>query len=335
MLFFDMMDTMHLQLSALHQAHVMDVLLCLQEASGGPLVAQINQVKALRWYVRASGIPFPDLYAGLFLSVMQFPDGERREAIPLPLAAVVALEQLVLNADASTPDRLIAAAFLTSIWASLRFSDCQHVFWSSLLLDTSALRGVSHRTKTSRRGVPFICVGSGLLSRPDSPATWWTTTFLHLLEERRQALCTHMQTVAFAPDALFFWDVLRSGDSEAEGCFAPLQYGVALKWLRKFLAGLGLGAELSSSYTLRSAKATLLSWMNQLLLSPSLRAMQGHHKVDSVALYGRDDVWLPLSGQKALRRALLLGQANNKTVLQTSAKTNPHTKLTALSKALV
>ena len=90
MLFFDMMETMHLQLSALHQAHVMDVLLCLQEASGGPLVAQINQVKALRWYVRASGIPFPDLYGGLFLSVMQSPDGERREAIPLPLAAVVA-----------------------------------------------------------------------------------------------------------------------------------------------------------------------------------------------------------------------------------------------------
>ena len=212
-LFFDMMDTMHLQLSALHQAHVMDVLLCFQEASGGPLVAQINQVKALRWYVRASGIPFPDLYGGLFLSVMQSPDGERREAIPLPLAAVVALEQLVLNAEASTPDRLIAAAFLTSIWASLRFSDCQHVFWSSLLLDTSALRGVSHRTKTSRRGVPFICVGSGLLSRPDSPDTWWTTTFLHLLEERRQALCTYMQTVAFAPDALFFWDALHSGDS--------------------------------------------------------------------------------------------------------------------------
>ena len=51
----------------------------------------------------------------------------------------------------------------------------------------------------------------------------------------------------------------------------------------------------------------VLSWLNQLLLSPSLRAMQGHHKVDSVTLYGRDDVWLPLSGQRALRRALLLG----------------------------
>ena len=73
MLFFDMMDTMRLHLSDLHQANVMDVLLCLQEASGGPLMAQINQVKALRWYVRASGIPFPDLYGGLFLSVMQPP----------------------------------------------------------------------------------------------------------------------------------------------------------------------------------------------------------------------------------------------------------------------
>ena len=71
--FFDMLDTMRLHLSDLHQSNLMDVLLCLQEASGGPLVAQINQVKALRWYVRASGIPFPDLYGGLFLSVMQPP----------------------------------------------------------------------------------------------------------------------------------------------------------------------------------------------------------------------------------------------------------------------
>ena len=147
MLFFDMLDTMRLQLSDLHQAHVMDVLLCLQEASGGPLVAQINQVKALRWYVRASGIPFPDLYGGLFLSVMQPPDGERKEAVPLPLAVVVALERLVLDPAQPSTDRLIAAAFLTCVWASLRFSDSQHVLWSSLLLDFSSLRGVSHRTR--------------------------------------------------------------------------------------------------------------------------------------------------------------------------------------------
>ena len=75
MLFFGMLDTMPLQLSDFNQANVMDVLPCLQEASGGPLVAQTNQVKALRWYLRASGISFPDLYGGLFLSVMQPPDG--------------------------------------------------------------------------------------------------------------------------------------------------------------------------------------------------------------------------------------------------------------------
>ena len=135
--FFDMLDTMRLQLSDLQQAHVMDVLPCLQEASGGPLVAQINQVKALRWYVRASGIPFPDLY------------GERKEAVPLPLAVVVALQRLVLDPAQPSRDRLIAAAFLTCVWASrLRFSDSRRVLWSSLLLDFSSLRGVSHRTKS-------------------------------------------------------------------------------------------------------------------------------------------------------------------------------------------
>ena len=204
-----------------------------------------HKLTKLRLYDGTFG---PDLYGGLFLSVMESPDGERREAVPLPLAAAVALEKLVLSACVG-----------------------------------------SHIAQKPHEGVSSV--GSGLLSRPDSPDTWWTTTFLNLLEERRQALCMRLQNVAFAPDAFFFWDALHSGDAEAEGCFAPLQYGVALKWLRKFLMSLGLGAEVSSSY------ATLLSWMNQLLLSPSLRAMQGHHKVDSVTLYGRDDVW----------RALLLG----------------------------
>ena len=45
--------------------------------------------------------------------------------------------------------------------------------------------------------------------------------FFHLLEERRQDLRTHMQTVAFAPDTLFFWDALHLGHSEAAGRFAP------------------------------------------------------------------------------------------------------------------
>ena len=164
-------------------------------------------------------------------------------------------------------DRLIAAAFLTCVWASLRFSDSQHVLWSSLLLDFSSLRGVSHRTKTTRRGVPFICVGSGLLGQHDSRDTWWTAAFLNLLEERRQALCAHLQHDAFAPDALFFWDALQTGDGDVDACFAPLQYGVALNWLRRFFVSVGFGSDVASVYTLRSAKATVLSWMNQLLCS--------------------------------------------------------------------
>ena len=46
---------------------------------------------------------------------MQSPDGKRREAVPLPLAVVVALEKLVLSADMPTPERLMAAAFLTCV----------------------------------------------------------------------------------------------------------------------------------------------------------------------------------------------------------------------------
>ena len=168
-------------------------------------MAQIKQVRALRWYVRASVISFPDLYGGLFLSVMQPPDSERREAVPWPLAVVVALERLVLDPAQPSKDRLIAAAVLSCVWASLR----QHASWD----------------------------------------TWWTTAFLNLLEERRQALCAHLHTDAFAPNALFFWDELQTGDGEVDACFAPLQYGVALNWLRKFLVSIGFGSDVASVYT--------------------------------------------------------------------------------------
>ena len=61
---------------------------------------------------------FPVLYAGLFLSVRQPPDGERRVAVLWPLAAVVALERLVLDSAQPSKDRFPADAFLTCVLAS-------------------------------------------------------------------------------------------------------------------------------------------------------------------------------------------------------------------------
>ena len=180
---------------------------CLQQVSKRPLVAQIHQGKTLRWYVHASGMAFLVLYGSLFLSARQPPDGERREAVLWPLAAVVALERLVLDPAQPSKNRLPADAFLTCVLASL----CQH----------------------------------------DSRDTWLTTAFLNLLEERRQALCAHLQTDAFAPDALFFWEELRNGDGEVDVCFAPLQYRVALNWLRKFFVGVRLGSDVAFVYTLQ------------------------------------------------------------------------------------
>ena len=73
--------------------------------------------------MHASGMSFPVLYAGLCLSVRQPPDGERRVAVLWPLAAVVALERLVLDPAQPSKDRLPADAFLTCVLASLRQHD--------------------------------------------------------------------------------------------------------------------------------------------------------------------------------------------------------------------
>ena len=56
----------------------------------------------------------------------------------------------------------------------------------------------------------------------------------------------------------------------------------------------GFSAEQAQLFTLHSLKCTLLCWGNQLHLSKSLRASQGHHRYTSVSgavqKYGRDDV---------------------------------------------
>ena len=100
--FFDMLDACGHSLDDLQQHVTMDVILCVQEESGDSLAMPLNMVKALRWYVRASLIPFPDLYGGLFLSSTSLGDAPRKEAMPLPLLIVVELERLLLSDFAST-----------------------------------------------------------------------------------------------------------------------------------------------------------------------------------------------------------------------------------------
>ncbi|CAE7210929.1 SMYD3 [Symbiodinium sp. CCMP2592] len=297
--FFDMLQAAGHHIGKLSQHHVMDVLLCCQEENSDSLSLPLNMIKALRWYLRVSLIAFPSLYGGLFIAATALPDGERKEAMPLPLIVVVELERLVLNVEAAVQDRVIAGALLCCVWASLRFSDSQHLLWSSLVSDAESLRGVCFRTKTNRRGSAFGVIATGFLSEVSSPEQSWTHVLLDLLRSIKSQVIERSGVGDFEPDALFFqWGVSN------EVLFAPLEYAFVLRWLRRFASAF---VPCGDNYTLHSCKATLLSIMNQLLLARELRSLQGHHKFDSAALYSRDDVWLPLAGQRVVRRAVLSG----------------------------
>ena len=103
----------------------------------------------------------------------------RREAPPLPLSFVIYLEKCLLHATGSVADRLVMGGFLLMIWGSLRWSDVQWVAPTQLTDDTTTLRGVARRTKSTARGMPFGILQSGFLGH-SVPASW-CTIWLNLL----------------------------------------------------------------------------------------------------------------------------------------------------------
>ena len=155
------------------------------------------------------------------------------------------------------------------IWSSLRFSDAQHVRWSSLnaASNVSVLRGISYRTKTGTRGAPFALGGCGLsASKGGVP---WMSAWLHGLQQVWD--CLRIADSSVEPDCLFFRCDL------AARTFELLSYTQCLRVLRAFVKD-WLGAhdfgqyssqclvssklsieDLVASYSLHSCKATVLS----------------------------------------------------------------------------
>ena len=298
--FFDTLEDMGYLLHAscvLSQAVVFDAFMMMVEGQAdpeatvdaAPRVDISNQLKALRWYVQALSIPAPDLYQGIFLAT-KLPEKERRESLPLPLSFVSYLEQLILSPHCKPAIARTAGAILLCVGASLRFSDMQHVRWSSLVLDPTCLRGTSYRTKTGV-GVPWICSLDFCNSDRSGPATSWIVHWLSLLsviwEDVQQQVDDSVD-----PDCLLF--------SYADDTNQPASYASGTRILRSFLflQDYGLSKVSALQYTFHSVTATMLSWMSQLQVNDRSRAEQGHHKLkDSVRLYGRDDVWNSLAAQ--------------------------------------
>ena len=279
-----------------------------------------NMLKALRWMVRTFSLDtFPPLVGPLFASVLAFSAKDRREAPPLALDFVLYLEQLVLRSGTPSMERIWAGSFLVCIWSSLRFSDAQHVRWSSVnaASDASVLRGISYRTKTGTRGTPFALGGCGLSASKGAVA--WISVWLHCLQQVWD--CLRGADAAVDPDCFFFRCDL------AARTFEPLSYTQCLRIFRTYLAD-WLGTHdsdkysshflvssdasvdaLVSTYSLHSCKATVLSWLAQLDERPDVRLAQGHHSnplLQSMTLYSRDSVFPALQAQSRLMSLLQL-----------------------------
>ena len=280
----------------LSQVHIADALLVMHRE--GEHVT--NGLKAIRWASKTLVLHLPNLYDGLMRTVSSMVISDRKEALPFTAWILAKLELELLFERGPTGRTLFIGAVLISIWASLRFSDSQHVKWDAILASSWCLRGTCFRTKTSRRGVPFGVLSWGIFGDLSCIHKTWVAKYLQLLGEEWMRLETSFG--AFTPDCLFF----TSNDEE----FCPLSYGQVLSSLRGLLVYLGVPSGEASRFTLHSMKVSLLSILSQLGESESSRAAQGHHahrESFSVKLYSRDDVWQALKCQEQVSLKLRSG----------------------------
>ena len=104
-----------------------------------------------------------------------------KEALPLPMAVVVAFEWRARLAEAPRWDTLVLGAYLTMVWGGLRRSSLQRTSPGSLALDNHTLRGLTWRSKVSRLGQPFGLWTFGLSSRP--PERGWGIFWFQCVSE--------------------------------------------------------------------------------------------------------------------------------------------------------
>ena len=207
-----------------------------------------------------------------------------KEAIPLPLAVVQALEEAF--SDTCGEDRWFLGALLVAVWGGLRWSDLQRVDLASLVLWDNAVCGWCWRTKSSKKGMPFALVRCGLKS-----ADWGLHVFNYIV------------TVRASSPLQDFW-LAYNGH--------PMSYSMALPQFRRVLCCYAaLTQDEAMRFTLHSLKATLLCWAGSSGVEETAWSAQGHHRAAGasgcVAKYSRDDVVPQLRCQRVLLKALAEG----------------------------
>ena len=261
-------------------------------------------VKALSWLARTAQIAdLATLLSNTLIRSFSLPCApqERKEALPLPLATLVAWEQKLLQPDCPASLGLLLGGVLLAAHCSLRFKDSQRISFHSLSLSAHALRGTCWATKTTSQGQPFACQPFGFTGT--STSTSWVVAWLRLLEQAWQATKTRF-TQDTTPDFLLpclspldsfhRTDVVFSGPIfHKMGAANPL----AATRLRPGYTDRGIGfhaAQLENMPFKRLCTAQIAGGQPPL---------QGHHKLSSAQLYSRDDTIEALWLQRQLSTA--------------------------------
>ncbi|CAE7402317.1 unnamed protein product [Symbiodinium sp. CCMP2456] len=189
-------------------------------------------LKALAWMCKTAGLPSlrDSLSSPLCraFAVASAP-AEHRESLPLSLSFVVWLEQSVLDPHTSPAQVLRLGFVLVCVWASLRWGDSIWVPPARLQyqLSAQALVGVSVRTKTTKRGMPWGLLVHGFLGSSSS----WALRFLSCL---RQAVS---DTLALQPSrTLDFLPAVLSGTESRPLISQPWDRDSFVPWLRDLLS---------------------------------------------------------------------------------------------------
>ena len=92
-----------------------------------------SALKALSWLSRAAGLSFlwSIFQDSLITAFRSQKVADRREALPLPLAVVVAWERRLCDADCPSDLCILLGGFLLAVHGGLRFGDLQRIRLSS------------------------------------------------------------------------------------------------------------------------------------------------------------------------------------------------------------
>lgn len=110
---------------------------------------------AVRWVATRLAIELPDLDDHRVKAIQDKIVADRaqtlKEAVPIPIASIAALEEMVCNELDWDATRLFIWWLLCMVFASLRFDDAVHVKPSELIMKDEGLFGVAWQTKVERK----------------------------------------------------------------------------------------------------------------------------------------------------------------------------------------